>query len=502
MMEGNTRTALEIQQRYTTPLPSRREFLRVVFRQRRKVLGFFTATVLITLLALLIVSPVYVSEAKLLIKVGRESVSVDPSVLGPTMNVLQERRNEINSEIGILTSPYLIERVVKDIGIDAFVDMDEFADEAPARAYEVAVGDFQRDFEASSSGDDDIIHLGYRAASPELAQQALDRLIEQYIDRRIEIHSTQASPAFFREHSTDLLGKLTLAENELESFRTRQQISSIDVQKEALISQVSGLDMAINEFNGQVDASNARIIALQASIESRPAIREINRTTGITNNAADQIKGKLIDLRMREADLSARYPDDERAIVDVRQQILVAEQELAKEEETHTEVTTGVDNTADALRLDLVTERSQLYAAMARLRTLQQERQVKQAQLDRLAGDEIELNRLEREVDIADQEYREYMSRHQRANISAAMDSSRVSNVSVVQPASFISKPVAPRRKLSMLLAILAGIFGGLGIAFLSEYLDSSIKTRDDVSRRLGLPVLMTLTDSEFQSCT
>ena len=475
---------------------------RVIFRHRRKVLGVFLTTVLVTLVAILLMAPVYESSASLLIKVGRESVAMDPSVLGPTMNVLQERRNEINSEIGILTSPNLIERVITDIGIESFLDMEEIADETEARAYEVAVGEFHRDFVAASSGDDDIIHLSYRAKSPELAQRALDRLIEQYIDRRIEIHSTQASPAFFREHSAELLGRLTTAEDALEDFRTRRQISSIDVQKEALISQVSGLDMAINEFEGQVDASNARIIALQGSIESRPAVRELNRTTGITNYAADQIKSKLIDLRMREADLSARYPDDERAIVDIRQQIRVAARELAKEQETHTEVTTGVDETADALRLDLVTERSQLYAAMARLRTLQSERRDKQEQLNQLAGDEIELARLEREVDIADEEYREYMSRHQRANISAAMDSSRVSNVSIVQPASYTSKPVAPRRKLSLLLAILAGVFGGLGIAFLAEYLDSSIKTRDDVARRLGLPVLVTLTDKEFQSCT
>jgi uncharacterized protein involved in exopolysaccharide biosynthesis len=501
MMESPSRTALDLQHRLTE-LPSRREFLRVVFRHRQKVLGFFFATVLVTLAAMLVISPVYESEAKLLIKVGRETVAMDPSVLGPTMNVLQERRNEINSEIGILTSPYLIEKVIADVGVGEFVDVDNFADGGLARAGEVAVGKFLRAFSASSSADDDIIHLAFRAGSPALAQQALERLIEQYIDRRIEIHSTQASPAFFRGHSVELLGKLTVAEEELEAFRASQQISSIDVQKEALISQISGIDTAINDVNGKVDASNARIVALQGSLDSRPEVRELNRTTGITNHAADQIKSKLIDLRMREADLSARYPDNERALVDVRQQIRVAERELAKERETHTEVTTGIDNTAEALRLDLMTERSQLYAAMARMQTLKSEREARQAQLDRLAGDEIKLARLEREVDIADQEYREYMSRHQRADISAAMDSSRVSNVSIVQPASFTSKPVAPRRKLNLLLSMLAGIFGGLGIAFLTEFLDSSIKSRNDVTRRLGLPVLVTLTDEEFQSCT
>ncbi len=501
MMENASRTTMDIQ--HPLPgFPSRREFLRIVFRHRRKALGFFFATVLVTLTALLMMSPVYESEAKLLIKVGRETVAMDPTVLGPTMNVLQERRNEINSEIGILTSPYLIERVVEDVGINAFVDTDDFAEAGMARAYEVAVGGFQREFSASFSGDDDIINLSFRAASPVLAQQVLERLIEQYIDRRIEIHSTQASPAFFREQSAELFTKLTMAEEELEIFRSNRQIASIDVQQEALISQVSELDSAINDVNGQVEASNARIAALQGSLDSRPEVRELNRTTGITNNAADQIKSKLIDLRMREADLTARYPDDERMVIDVRQQIQVAERELARESETHTEITTGLDTTAEALRLDMMTERSQLYAAMARLRTLTSERQAKQSELDRLSGDEIKLTRLEREVEIADQEYREYMSRNQRADISAAMDSSRVSNVSIVQPASFTSKPVAPRRKLSLLLGILAGLFGGLAIAFLAEFLDSSIKSREDAIRRLGLPVLMTLTDEEFQTCT
>ena len=500
-MEKQPRTALEVQYR-PNDLPSRREFLRVIFRHRQKLVSFFLAVVLLTTAAMLVISPVYESEAKLLIRVGRETVSMDPSVLGPTMNVLQERANEINSELGILTSPYLIEQVVTDVGIAEFVDVDDFAGDGRSRAFEVAVGGFLDDLSASSSSDNDIITLKYRASSALLAQQTLERLIEHYLDRHIEIHGTQATPAFFEQHSSELLGKLTASEEALEAFRADSQISSIEVQKEALIAQVSGIETTINEVNGQVDSSNARIIALQNSLDSRPEVRELNRTTGITNHAADEIKSKLIDLRMRETDLSARYPDDERALIDVRRQIRVAEQELAKERETHTEITTGLDRTAEALQLDMMTERSRLYAAMARLKSLNSELQVKQAQLSSLARDEIGLARLEREVDIADQEYREYMARHQQADISAAMDASRVSNVSVVQPASFLSKPVAPRRVLNLMLSILIGVFGGIGIAYFAELLDESIKSRDDVARRLGLPVLMTLTDEEYQSCT
>ena len=500
-MKMQPQTAPDVQYR-SNDLPSRREFLRVIFRHRQKMVGFFLAVVLLTTAAMLVISPVYESEAKLLIRVGRETVSMDPSVLGPAMNVMQERSNEINSEIGILTSPYLIEQVVTDVGIAEFVEIDDFTADEQTRALEGVVGGFLNNLSASSSSDNDIITLKFRASSALLAQQTLDRLIELYLYRHIEIHGTQATPAFFEQHSAELLGKLTAAEEALETFRADSQISSIEVQKEALIAQVSEIEMTINDVNGQIDGSGARIAALQNSLDSRPEIRELNRKTGITNHAADEIKSKLIDLRMRETDLSARYPDHERALIDIRQQIRVAEQELAKERETHTEITTGIDSTAEALRLDLMTERSQLYAAKARLQSLNSELQLKQAQLSDLASDEIGLARLERDVDIADQEYREYMSRRQQADISAAMDDSQVSNVSVVQPASFSSKPVAPRRMLNLMLSILIGVFGGIGIAYFAELLDESIKSREGVAQRLGLPVLMTLTDEEYQSCT
>lgn len=93
-MKTQPRTALEVQHR-PDDLPSRREFLRVIFRHQRKLAGFFLAAVLLTTAAMLVISPVYESEAKLLIKVGRETVSMDPSVLGPTMNVLQEDRKSV-----------------------------------------------------------------------------------------------------------------------------------------------------------------------------------------------------------------------------------------------------------------------------------------------------------------------------------------------------------------------------------------------------------------------
>ncbi len=483
-------------------LPSRRDVLRVLFRHKQKVAGFFIAAVSLTLIATLLVTPTFESSSKLLIKVGRESVSMDPSVLGPTMDLFQDRANEINSEIDILTSAFLAERVIRKIGIDSYLsDVDE-EDDNDIKVVESAIAHFLKQLSVNSDPNSNIISMSFRARTPELAQTALSTLIDLFLDRHIEIHSTQASPAFFEQHSSELLAKLTSVENRLKAFRDENHIASIDVQKDALISQVTGLDVAMNETTGQVRASDARIIALQNSINSRPEVTELSRVTGITNPAADNIKTRLIDLKFKETDLSARYPDDERALKDIRQQIDVAVSELAKEDDTRSEITTGRDQNIQALRLDLVTERSNLYANMARVQSLRDERNAKHAELTKLAGMGVELVRLERMVDISDQEYREYIAHYQRAEISAALDTDKVSNVSIVQPASFSSTHVAPRRSLNMLLSIFIGLLGGVAIAYFAELLDDSLKTEADVIARLGLPVLTTLSAEEFQSCT
>ena len=485
-----------------TELPSARDTLRILFRHRRKSLALFFGVVMTTLIVSLVIDPVYESQSTLLIKVGRESVSMDPSVLGPTMDLIQDRTNEINSEIGILTSPYLLARVVDAMGIDTYLGADFDADIEASDQTEDAIAHFAERLMVTSDPTSNIIALTFQATDPALARDSLEMLIREYLDRHIEVHSTQASPAFFENRSGELLAQLTLAEDRLERFRTENNIASINVQQQALIEQITGLDTELNGIRAQVNASKARIAALQNSINARPDVTELSRVTGISNPAADNIKTRLVELRFQEADLAARYPDDDRGLSDIRQQITVAVNALSEEEETRAEITTGRDINTDAIRLDVVKERSNLYAGMAQIQLLEREIQLRKANLDDYSRDEIELSRLERMVDIADQEYREYIAHHQRADISAALDSNKVSNVSVIQPASFSRMPVAPRKTLNLMLSILIGIVGGIGIAYLAEYADDSIRTRQDVMRRLQLPVLTTLTAEEYQSCT
>lgn len=87
------------------------------------------------------------------------------------------------------------------------------------------------------------------------------------------------------------------------------------------------------------------------------------------------------------------------------------------------------------------------------------------------------------------------------ANGIADVFKSQVQKVMNVDNVSILSKatvglhpsPVKPKPLLNIAIALIVGLMVSVGIAFLLEYLDSTIKTEDDIERVLGLPVLGTI---------
>src|SRR4030043_394564 len=65
-----------------------------------------------------------------------------------------------------------------------------------------------------------------------------------------------------------------------------------------------------------------------------------------------------------------------------------------------------------------------------------------------------------------------------------------VTNLQIVDGAIIPKSPVKPDRSRNLLLALVIGLFGGIGAAFFTDYLDNTIKTAEDVDKKLDLPLL------------
>jgi len=72
----------------------------------------------------------------------------------------------------------------------------------------------------------------------------------------------------------------------------------------------------------------------------------------------------------------------------------------------------------------------------------------------------------------------------------AVIEIKKVDSVSIVDPAVTPDKPVKPNKKLNVLIAFVVGLMASVGLIFLLEYMDNTVKTSDDVEKLLGIPVL------------
>src|SRR5262249_18895756 len=97
---------------------------------------------------------------------------------------------------------------------------------------------------------------------------------------------------------------------------------------------------------------------------------------------------------------------------------------------------------------------------------------------------------LKREADSFKQLYDGLQTRLREAQVSAGL---RASNIRVVDPAEIPRSPVMPRKFLNLTLGSLLGLAFGIGLAFFQEYLDSSLKSPEDVQRFLQVPSLGTI---------
>lgn len=62
--------------------------------------------------------------------------------------------------------------------------------------------------------------------------------------------------------------------------------------------------------------------------------------------------------------------------------------------------------------------------------------------------------------------------------------------------------PVSPNPPLNIAIAGIVGLLLGIGLAFLLEYLDNTVKSEQDIEKLLGLPVLgaITIIDENFEA--
>jgi capsular exopolysaccharide synthesis family protein len=78
--------------------------------------------------------------------------------------------------------------------------------------------------------------------------------------------------------------------------------------------------------------------------------------------------------------------------------------------------------------------------------------------------------------------------KQQAAMVSAKLGGLETSNISIIDQGEVPIRPISPKKGLNLFLAIIFGFLGGVGLCFVLEYLDNTVKGPEDVEKIAGLP--------------
>lgn len=470
---------------------------RALSRHKRKAIGFFALTVMITLTALVVSPRKYRSEGKLFVRPSVQAVTKDPTLTkDQSISINQSREIEINSIVEILRSEVMTARVVEALGSETILDLPLSEGKSEKRRgieREKAIKQLAKDLEVSAPKLSTVIDVRCDAQSPELAQQIVAALLEAYIQEHLDVNRTDGSYDFFKQQTQLLRTQLERETEELRDTKNLLGLASIDGKRQSLQDQVSAIESQMISTETQLSTAQAKADALRKSITLLPQVVHSSEVTGFANQAADGMRQQLALLRVREQELKAKYTDEHPQVTSIKAQVAELAKLLANEDPGRTQSTTSANPARQKLEVDLLLEESLLASLSAQANKLRSQHATALAQLRELNSTEVRIADLQRKVNMTEQNYHSYAGKLEQARVHHELETKRISNVSIVQPATFTSKPVSPKTAIVLILGLFLATTGGFAVAMLAEMLDRSLRTREEIEAQLELPVLVSI---------
>ncbi|MBE7515180.1 MAG: polysaccharide biosynthesis tyrosine autokinase [Chloracidobacterium sp.] len=350
-----------------------------------------------------------------------------------------------------------------------------------------------------------LVSVSVQNQNPALAAKFADKTAELFIDENAKREQEGSQNAYDELTKSIEELKHTLAEQENEQMAA-QRDSGLPLQDKGGDLRASNLQTLLTQYNTAHDET-ARIQALYNAALSASGKGDILSVVGDNKALLDvrsqnlrrqaelekrieDIDRKINEAREKKEQLLTKYTPEYRDVVAVTAQITELENQKAR---ISREVSEKIKVEGDKLQKDaerevLASLRSQLSAAQQR----EEKARITYAQASDRANvegqAETRLTTLKREIETNRNLLDTYLQRQKELELT--LTGGRPNNIKISNMAAVPQAPVGPQRVRNILIAMLASLAMGIGLAFLLDYLDDSVRTSDDIGRHLGLPTL------------
>lgn len=374
------------------------------------------------------------------------------------------------TQVDIIQSDRVAQRVVQGLRLTESLDSrQKWLDSTGGQGnFEAWMADLiKKKLEVKPSRDSNVVNVSYTSPDPKFAASLANAFVRSYMEVSVGLRVSPAKQynEFFDARSKELKEAVEKSQAKLSNYQKEHGILATDERFDIE-------NQRLNDLNAQFTALQA--VAAESARRTVQAKSAADQLGDVINNPV--VAGLRADVSRQEArlqEMTARFGDAHPTVVELKANIAELKVKL-EVESSRVSGSVVVANTINKQReADL---RASLDAQRTKVLALKQQR------------DEIAV--LHREVETSQRAYDQVVARLSQSNLESQ---NTQTNISVLTPATEPAEPSTPKVLLNTVIAAVMGLLLATGFALIRELIDRRVRTLEDLSDGLGLPVLGSL---------
>ncbi len=318
-----------------------------------------------------------------------------------------------------------------------------------------------------------LFNVSFLSRSPEMAALIANTHARAYITENLETRRATSQRAL-----EWLQNQLAVQRNSLEAsqrlsheYKRVSEVLSFDDRRNIVSQQLEELNASLTKMKAERLAKQTvfdQLNAFTLNSENVYSLPEVARDPVIQN-----LRTQLIQQKTKRMEMTANYGPKHPKMIDIESGIGQTEEEL----------TTEIQRLSRSIK-------AEMDRALVNERSLQNMLDSQKAAAMQLHEKAINYEVLSQEVQSNQQLYDTLLKQAKELGLASVFDNSAIR---IVEEAEVPKTPISPKVFWNIFLAIMVSMIMGPSLAFFSEYMDNTVRTPEDIQRRIGIPLLGTI---------
>ncbi len=457
-----------------------REYMRVLIKRKWMVIAVVAGIFAIVAIASLRQTPVYEAVGRIALnKADSNLITFKDS--GPVMDYYDQ--SDLDTEVRILQSDLMALQVIRQLNLDKRPEFGGHSDQkqpnlvadplqTDSNRVSALLGAFRGNLRVTLIPNTRIIEIHYNSTDPQLAASAVNTLAATYVEQnfKTKFESTMQASDWLSKQLVDLQMKVETSQEKLVRYQKEHEILGTDEKQNIITEKLDELnkEMTTSEF----DRMQKEAVYRQTQSDDPDAIAAAIDTggTGAAAGLLDRLREQQAGLRIQIAELSTQFGPSYPKIAQLNNQLKEIDHQLQSQ----------TNKAVDHLK-------GQYLAALQRESMLRDSFEKQKQEANKLNESAIEYSILKRDLDSNRTLYEGLLEKLKEAGVTAGL---RSNSFRIIDAARVPTSPSEPNIPRNLSFALVLGVISGVGLAFLLENMDNTVRTPEQAQAISGLPSL------------